>query len=85
MSIKYCEIHGNWDTDRNFLSVGCKDCPYCLMLRHINAEYQKEEERKKPRKTLFGMTAVGWFLFLYIAAALIAMAWIVISHIPEAQ
>ena len=32
------------------------------------------------RKTFLGMTGVSWFLFGYIAAVLIAMAWIVTAH-----
>ena len=39
-------------------------------------------EERENRKTFFGMTAVGWYLFLYIAVVLIAMAWIVIAHVP---
>ena len=66
MSIKHCDKHGTWDP------IVWTECPKCFM----EAGWEKEE---KTRKTFFGMTAVGWYLSLYIAIVLIAMAWIVLA------
>ena len=35
-----------------------------------------------PRKTFLGMTAVSWYLLLYIAVVLVAIAWIVTARVP---
>ena len=68
MSIKHCDIHGHWDSDV------FDECPRCLI--YIGVLGREE----KARKTFLGMTAVGWFMFGYIAIVLIAMAWIVTAH-----
>ena len=72
MNIRHCDIHGTW---RSEFWDKCPDC-ICDMV---------EKEYNERRKTFLGRTAVSWFLFSYIAIVLIAMAWIVISHVPEAR
>ena len=69
MSIRRCAIHGYWDDDF------WKKCPTCA----FEEGYEREE---RPRKTFLGMTAVSWYLFLYIAVVLVAIAWIVIGGGP---
>ena len=93
MSIMHCNKHGHWDTS-NFWG----ECPRCYFqgiglpyqkngpidaLSSAKAlTFIGYKRKEKPKKTFLGMTAVGWYLFLYIAVVLIAIAWIVISHVP---
>ena len=67
MSIRRCAIHGYWDDDF------WVKCPTCV----FEKGYEREE---KTRKTFFGMTAVSWFLFLYIAVVLAAIVWVTTAH-----
>ena len=66
MSIKQCEKHGKWN------SAISEECPKCILYSGV---WEGEEVI---RKTFFGMTPVGWFVFSYISAVIIAIALIVI-------
>ena len=81
MSIKHCDIHGYWETDYWGYPTHCRKC---LLDMAVERE-ERGFHYTGSRKTFLGMTSVGWFLFSYIAIVMIAMALIVIAHVPEAQ